>query len=299
MTELMPDLTYLTNDDSGELHRSVLPATAATHAYERIIPDIEALDFPDAGLCSPVRLAQYARSELNYPYMERRQLARDTGIAELAESRYVLDHSFGSIHLTPLIASVIGMEINALLNAEDLINDDLSLEEYGAMFQTAWFGDILNDAAMTRRGIVEPAISAVLDGGSKKGYFGEAAGYEQNPYDILKDEETGLHSVRLKKEVKVALRAKIRHSDGSGCPVARTSFSMTRKQADYLVENEFIGGKSGYYLSERTLASSGMVLACRPDEYTPIDDVVWSWGRYIQRYAAQLDDDRDLQNPAA
>mgnify|MGYP001219759976 FL=1 len=41
MTELMPDLTYLTNDDSGELHRNVLPATAATHVYERIVPDIE------------------------------------------------------------------------------------------------------------------------------------------------------------------------------------------------------------------------------------------------------------------
>ena len=299
MTELMPDLTYLTNDDSGELHRNVLPATAATHVYERIVPDIEALDFPDAGLCSPVRLAQYARSELNYPYMERRQLARDTGIAELAESRHVFHHGYGSIHLTPLTAGVIGMEINALLRAKGLIDDDLSLEEYGAMFQEAWFGDILNDTAMTRKSVVEPAAIAVLDKGSKKGFFGEATGYEQNPYVISNDEETGLYSVRLKKEVKVALRAKIRPSDGSGCPVARTSFPMTRKQADYLVENEFIGGKSGYYLSERTLASSGMVLACRPDQYTPIDDVVWSWGRYIQRYAAQLDDDRDLQNPVA
>ena len=299
MTELMPDLTYLTNDDSGELHRNVLPATAATHVYERIVPDIEALDFPDAGLCSPVRLAQYARSELNYPYMERRQLARDTGIAELAESRHVFHHGYGSIHLTPLTAGVIGMEINALLRAKGLIDDDLSLEEYGAMFQEAWFGDILNDTAMTRKSVVEPAAIAVLDKGSKKGFFGEATGYEQNPYVISNDEETGLYSVRLKKEVKVALRAKIRPSEGSGCPVARTSFSMTRMQAEYLVENKFIGEKSGYHLSERTLASSGMVLACRPDQYTPIDDVVWSWGRYIQRYAAQLDDDRDLQNPAA
>ncbi len=288
MSEVM-DVTETRKD----IHRSISPAVFSKHARETIIPDIVYLDFPPIAILDPKALAEsiYVRDELEYSQDQASDAAQESGINGIWYERGIFYQGFGDRNFTSLIAGSVGNHISNILLHFNAISEPLSLMDYGKLFQTEWFGDLMNSMALTGQGELAPALRHPTGGIPK---LSKELELEDDIIVSLRDKETGLFKFVLDETAKRELRARIDRKTSVGCPVARTSFFATPEQVQFLEDHghletsgeEPVG--SGFY-KDHELAANGLI-KLRQSERTAIDDVLFAWGNYITRYAIDLID---------
>lgn len=286
-----------------ELHGSISPAVYSEHAREVLISDIDALPFPNLLTIDPLDIANSSTviKALGIERSEALHLAQAAGVLHAVDGSNfsVFHYGYGDRHFTPLFAGGIGREINDLLQRDGLTTEPLSLMDYAKMFQTGWFGDIANQMALTNQGQFQPYFKdaqSAREGsrystpphrsgwGVLQAQFEVPAGQSYR-YEVEPD--SGLRIIKLTHEARKALHGKIDRKNSVGCPVARTAFKTTLEQADFLHEYGHVGESSGFYPSQDLSEQADGVIFYQGC-YTAIDDVLWQWGDYLQRYAEHL-----------
>jgi hypothetical protein len=284
--------------DRLDSHGSLLPVISSRHAREKIIPDIEALRFPPDLITNPLELAVAAGHEpLAYDERQLRRAADKDGVLDIITDDLATSWGYADRNFTPEIAGTVGVWISDFLQRRGLIEEPLSLEDYGKMFQTGWFGEILNDMALTKR---NGSLTFVHDDSAGDPHIEPdpeekiRSSLELDPedelFDIEVEAESGLYILGVTERVRATLRAKmtevggdaVRKEKSVGCPVARTAITATQAQADFLEEHGHLGEASGFSVN-RTLDSGNVLLT--QGAYTAADDVAFHWGDYVSRYA--------------
>lgn len=278
-------------------HGVILPVVSSRHAREKIIPDIEALQFPPDLITDPLELAVAAGyKSLEYDEKQLRKAAKKDGVLDIVTADLATSWGYADRNFTPQFAGAVGVWISDFLQRNGHITEPLSLEDYGKMFQTGWFGKILNDMALTKRNGI---VTFVYSGRAGTPYIDSDPEkkmrrfLELDPEDELFDlemTESGLYAPSVTEKVKASLRAKIteepkgvsQEEETVGCPVARTAIKATQAQVAFLEEYGHLGEASGFSVN-RTL-NSGKVLLTQ-GAYTAADDVAFHWGDYVSRYA--------------
>ncbi len=267
------------------------------HARQEILADMSKLRFPNEAIIDPLQLAlsKEVRYSLDYSRKQAKAHAKKAGMTDVLFGHSVHLYGYGDRHFTAEFASGLGREVSDFLQAKEVITNPFSLRDYAKLFQTGWFGDMLNQCAITGIGMLQPYYDHHGRRLFKNGFLkpakpkdnaqqNNAADYE--PYATEIDPDSSLAIVRLTKEAKMILRANMSKPIGVGCPVARTAIKATRAQVDFL-ESEDHMELSGFWADERQMATEGMVKLCQ-GPYTAIDDVAWQWGDYVDRYARSL-----------
>jgi len=268
-----------------EYHGCISPAVYSRHAREQLIDDIANLSFPrktitDLGVLatSPV-----VKDALSYSKARAKSEAQKnavyafTGDPDLS----IYGHGYADRHFVPLFAAGIGKDIGGFFGLE------LSMMDYGKMFQTGWFGDIAQQMALTRLGQYQPALNRSVGSTSGTPLLRRAFGFTGQSYTAEVEPESGLQIVKVTREAKTFLRSQIERQKSVGCPVARTAFAASKAQVEFLEEHGHIGESSGFYVDEQESRESGVVKLSQ-GAYTAIDDVLWQWGDYVNRYASYL-----------
>jgi hypothetical protein len=269
-----------------ELHASISPAVYSKHARTDLIPTISKLAFIDERITDPIDLAKRTSGAFYLTPNQIENNAKNDGIYELAETHKIFARGYGDRNFTNNFAGWAGRNVAELIERTGLLDKPLSLMDYGKMFQTGWFGQIANQAALTG-----PAVFQGLVGCRGLDYSrSELELYTKRKiekvFDTTIDPESSLLTIVLTKEIKAGLRGLIDSDNSIGCPVARTSFTATERQVAFLEKYNHLGPDSGYY-EEEELTTSGLVKITRP-AYTVIDETLWQWGDYVSRYGTHL-----------
>lgn len=281
-------------DDRKDLHGNISPLVYSRHAKQYLVPKIMGLAFPDRIIFDPQELALTGTvadglevRDSAFGASTFSMLGEKYGVSNVHETLDVFNDGFGDQHFTGMFAGGIGKLAARSLTNAGTIDDQLSLSDYGLMFQTGWFGEIANEMALTQQGLYQPFLSGNTD--PFKPYydieFRQRFGFEASEiFDIIVDDESGLAYCALSKTAKKALRKRIHRPSSVGCPVARTGVKVTEKQMDFLEEHGHVGDNSGFYEEENSEDEDGSV-SLEQGEYTAIDDVLWAWGDYVKRFA--------------
>lgn len=294
--QFMSDLeSSLTNPREGsertrrEIHSNLSPAIYSHHARKHLIPDIKVLPFTEVTHTDPLELAMDSsvRGGLVIDHLEAREFAKADGIRGIRRFN-VFESGYGDRFFTGLFAGAVGRVVSQTLKQKGLIDDPLSLLDYGRMFQTGWFGNIANQMALTRPALLQREFEEAYKRGPL--YMPNFESELKQPLlNIEAEPESGLHIATLSDSAKRFFRKELREATAKsvGCPVARTSFTASSKQAEFLAEHGHLGESSGYYVDQDHVSANGRVKLSR-DVYTVIDDALWQWGDYVERYAKVL-----------
>jgi len=277
-------------EDRRDMHGNISPLVYSRHARQYLVPKIMGLAFPDRIIFDPQELALTGvvadGLEVRDPQYEK--LGENYGVSNIHGYLDVFNDGFGDQHFTGMFAGGIGKLVARSLVEAGKIDDRLSLSDYGLMFQTGWFGDIANEMALTQQGLYQPFLSGNIDVNGinfDSDFMHRFNLWPHQTFDILVDDESGLAYCALSKVAKKSLRKRIHRPTSVGCPVARTGVKVTKKQVDFLEEHEHVGETSGFYIEEGSEDEDGSV-SLEQGEYTAIDDVLWAWGDYVQRFAS-------------
>lgn len=191
-------------------HGKLSPAIYSRHAREALVPDIHELSFPRQPELNPLKLAIGVGEKLRLTDDTRIELAQENGVAAATMGRFnVYKYGYGDRHFALLFAGGIGLDIGKLVQEDKkLINDPLSLMDYGKMFQTGWFGSLANQMALTTQGILQRSLevdtfypgSSLLDSinkGIRPNRRNELCIVDL--YELNQDPDSGLTIVRLTK----------------------------------------------------------------------------------------------------
>lgn len=282
-------------DSRKDLHGNISPLVYSRHARRHLVPKIMGLAFPDRIIFDPQELAltdtvadglEVRDSAFGSSLFS--ELGEKYGVSRVHETLDVFNDGFGDQHFTGMFAGGIGKLVARSLMDSGKIDAQLSLSDYGLMFQTGWFGEISNEMALTAQGLYQPYLSGnieVYDEYFDSSFKNRFKFWPYESFDIMIDEESGLAYCALSKIAKKALRKQIHRPTSVGCPVARTGVKVTKKQMDFLEAHDHVGDYSGFYEEEGSEDEDGSV-SLEQGEYTAIDDVLWAWGDYVQRFAA-------------
>jgi hypothetical protein len=271
-------------DSRKELHGSLSPAVYSHHAREYVIPDINKLPFPEHTLYDPLELAKTLAEPLAYSDVQSEAQAWADGMWQYTNELGVFSHGYGDRHFTALVAGAFGEQICKFLRNSGAIEVPLSLADHAKMYQTRWFGTMANQLALTGAGMLgsfmshQPEFVPTL--------FVSVFKFRKEPYVLEIEPESGLARVSFTKEAKAVTRSFIDRESSVGCPVARTSFTATPEQVNHLEAHGHLDEVTGFH-AEGRLATSGLVKVTQGPR-TAIDDVLWHWGDYVERYSKHL-----------
>lgn len=282
----------LHSEDRRDMHSSLSPAVYSHHARINLVEDIGRLPFPQdmITVTSPRDLGNHPaiKNTLSYSEEVSDQLAVKDGISDDTAEWDIFSKGYGDRHFVPLIAGAIGEDINLHLTSTGKLLSPLSLKDYSKMFRTEWFGDLMNSLALTQPGVLQSSAASIGLIGNIT-FFTQAFNHGSNPYSLHDDPDTGLAVVSFNKRATTLLRSRIQRQRSVGCPVARTVFTATMDQADFLEAHGHIGENSSGFVRDEHLTASGKVKFVRPEGST-IHDVLKAWGDYVERYADYLID---------
>ncbi len=270
---------------------SIAPVVYTRHAREAIMPDIAGLPFPETETTNLVSLAmsRTVRNVLELSQRQAKSLARKNGVKSLASKHDIFHWGYGDRHFPSELSAVFALEIGRFLLREEVIKEELSMKDSAKMFQTGWFGDIANQMALAGRGFIQPFCDHYqyqADTTSfKTDFFDARYRYKGEVFETELEPESGLSIVKLTMGAKKVVRGTILRS-GVGCPVARTSVMATEAQVKFLEDHGHLEG-SGFYIDQDIETESGRIKLSQ-GAYTAIDDVIWQWGEYVDRYADHL-----------
>ncbi|MBP6005937.1 hypothetical protein KA531_03510 [Candidatus Saccharibacteria bacterium] len=272
-----------------------------------LVEQIDNLSFPKQAITDPLLLAAHTKVVRSISYRTQHRAVREArrlGIADDKGANQLEMFGFADREFTGAFAGALGIEISYFLRYKRFNQSPLSLMDYGMMFQTGWFGDIVNQMALTGPTLLGPIVNQMkIDRvvGKNRSLFGSLADKSIQDYKKIEDIQDyflelkndtddsieGVDAIRQYIKLTNAGRkffiSKIDHTKSVGCPVARSS-TIVSQQYYFLLEE----------LGALDRCSSGKVLTqgnyrlTEPSPYTPIDRVLWHWGDYVLRYAGYL-----------
>lgn len=283
-----------------EFHGTVAPAIYTHHARASLVPDIDALKPHRIGLFGDaVDIGKESQIYLEISDDAKDTFAEQHGVTEFS-GRDVYKHGFADRHFTGMMAGAIGNDISKFCLREGLLEEPLSLADHAKLYQTGWFGSMLGSMALAQIGRYQPnardfgPICSTELTFSKAFEYDNASFFENtsnavlSPYEIVVDTKSGLHTISLTREATALVHRSIPKRESVGCPVARTAFATTVENYSFLKQRGIVGegSHSGFVTDESKIDETTKRVVLKQGQYTAIDDVLFAWGRFMNRYVA-------------
>lgn len=291
-----------------EFHAEVGPIVYTQHSKDSLAGDMASLPFSQFDIYDLYKIA--TRPSIGHSLkINETEAARSAGIKGI-EMLSVYASGFDDRHFTILFASTFGVIVSDLLEEEGVVTHPLSLLDQAKMLQTGWFGDLANQMALSAKGVWQPflhkyekyrdtspqaklskfLLKYIQTTERENATFRlpvEIEDVTDKPLSLTIDPDTGLHIVEASHEMKAILRRGLNKKESVGCPVARTSTITSTVNLEFLEDWGYIGEASGFASAEQQPVESGKV-KLKQGAYTAIDDIVWLWGDYIERYGLYM-----------
>jgi hypothetical protein len=265
----------------ADWHAQVGPALYSDNVRQSVLPVIDNLQ--------PVQLADdedafefflntvdiYFNSEVPDDDVLGARYLTAAEIGLLSTDKKVYHGGFADLDFSLYWASHMARMIVACEGGEG----DMSVADFGALLQTKWFGDLANDAALTRPEVWDDART-----------LPDVTVFNLAPQEFLQRvdlPEDNLHYWRISDTARVALRKALQdYPDSVGCPVARTSFGAGEAAVKSL--KRLLPDMTQTWQATR-VTSTGVTIF-QQGKNTAIDDILQAWGRYAHRCAANSAD---------
>ncbi|MCA9349603.1 hypothetical protein KC853_00985 [Candidatus Saccharibacteria bacterium] len=273
---------------------------------DSLVDQIGNLGFPKQVITDPLALAAHSKVVRPISYKTQRRAVREArriGIADDIGAQQLEMFGFADREFTGTFAGALGIEISYFLRNKRFHQSPLSLMDYGIMFQTGWFGHIVNQIALTRPTLLGPTVNQMnIDKvlGKDRSLLGSLADKTIPGYNNLEDiqdfflklmkynddltEEVDAirQYIKLTDRGRQFFTLKIDHTKGVGCPVARSSTVVS------LQDHGLLDGVGALDRCSSDISTRKRYRLTEPSAYTPIDRVLWYWGDYVLRYANYL-----------